>query len=122
MTETQNQNFAPGVHLIIDFWDTTFEQNEKAIAKILAEAASTCGATILDIRLHSFGENSGITGVALLAESHISIHTWPEINFVALDVFMCGNCDPHKAVPILRSFFMPQRERIEIYRRGASLI
>ena len=43
-----------------------------------------------------------ISGVLVLAESHISIHTWPERNYAALDVFMCGACDPYKCIPKLR--------------------
>ena len=51
--------------------------------------------------MHSFGSKSGLTGVLLLAESHISVHTWPEREYAAFDVFMCGNCDPDAAAEVI---------------------
>lgn len=84
----------------------------------MRESARACGAIVLEIKHHSFGETAGITGVAILAESHIRVHTWPEINDLALDVFVCGNCDPYRAVPILRATFEPQGKRIREIRRG----
>ncbi len=109
---------APGVHLLIDFWDAKHLEDQAYIRKALKKAADACGATILRIILHSFGEGSGITGVAVLAESHISIHTWPEIKYIAIDVFVCGSCDPHKAVPVLREFFEPQKINVTEHFRG----
>ena len=82
------------------------------------EAVDTCGATLLHIHLHRFGEGAGVSGVAVLAESHISVHTWPERGFAAFDIFMCGSCDPEKAVPVLKRYFKPETVRIDHYRRG----
>ncbi len=110
---------APGLHLLIDFWEANDLQNITLIEKTLREAADACGATVMEIKLHSFGEESGITGVAILAESHISIHTWPELNYIALDVFMCGSCDPYQAVPVFETAFKPKRSKIEAHQRGA---
>jgi S-adenosylmethionine decarboxylase len=73
---------------------------------------------VLSVELHGFGEGAGLTGVALLAESHISIHTWPETGYAALDIFMCGRCDPHQAVPVLEHWFQPGRKRVGAYQRG----
>jgi S-adenosylmethionine decarboxylase len=56
--------------------------------------------------------------VAILAESHISIHSWPEASFAALDVFMCGNADPDKCVPILREAFRCKRIGVSELLRG----
>lgn len=113
----------PGLHLLIDFWDAEHLLDEDAIESAMREAAAACGATVLEIRLHSFGEGAGnsggITGVAILAESHISIHTWPEFNYIALDIFVCGTRDPHQALNVLRSAFRPGRERIAEYHRGS---
>ncbi len=108
----------PGTHLLIDFWGASNLDDITLIEQALSQAALACNATILKINLHSFGEKSGITGVALLAESHISIHTWPEINFVALDVFMCGGCNPHQALPIFEQYFKPERKKITETFRG----
>jgi S-adenosylmethionine decarboxylase len=111
----------PGRHLLIDFWGAHNLQNTILIEKAMRDAAAACDATVLEIKLHAFGENAGVTGVALLAESHISIHTWPEIGYAALDVFVCGACDPHLALPVLRSTFQPQTEGIyEHVRHGVA--
>lgn len=110
--------FAPGTHLLIDFWGAKHLDETAYIERALKQAALACGATVLAIHLHSFGENAGVTGVAMLAESHISIHTWPEIDYVALDVFMCGNSNPHLALPVLREFFQPKEVAVTAAARG----
>ena len=109
---------APGIHLLIDLWECRHLQDIARIESAMREAASICGATVLDIRLHSFGENAGITGVAILAESHISIHTWPETGYVAIDVFMCGRCDPHGAIAVFEQVFQAQRKTVSEHKRG----
>ena len=54
----------------------------------------------------------------VLAESHISIHTWPERDFAAIDVFMCGECDPRLSVPVLQAAFQAGRIDVDEQRRG----
>ncbi len=108
----------PGTHLLIDFWGVEHIDDVVVIEAVIREAAAACGATVLDVRLHHFGNGAGITGVAILAESHITIHTWPEIDYVALDVFMCGACNPEGALPVLRGTFSPKSERIMHHVRG----
>ena len=93
----QARPFSPGLHLLVDFWECRGLRDAEGIERTLREAAAACGATVLDVMLHNFGEGGGITGVALLAESHISIHTWPETGDAALDLFKCGRCDPRTA-------------------------
>jgi len=56
--------------------------------------------------------------VVVLAESHVSIHTWPERDYAAVDIFMCGSCDPYKAIPILRRAFEPTSVQLSEHRRG----
>ena len=56
--------------------------------------------------------------MVVLAESHISIHTWPERDFAAVDIFMCGACDPHDAIAAIRAAFRPERVEIADHRRG----
>jgi S-adenosylmethionine decarboxylase len=118
MTAPAVNPFGPGHHVLADFWDVDASCDIIAIETALRMAALASAATVVDIRLHGFGENAGITGVALLAESHISIHTWPEISFVALDIFMCGSCNPDNALDVLRKFFKPKREAIVSHLRG----
>jgi len=78
-----------------------------------------CGATLLHIHLHHFTPNGGISGVAVLAESHISIHSWPERKYAALDVFMCGNCQPSKSLAVLKEAFKPKNIYVNEQMRGA---
>lgn len=114
----QARAFAPGLHLLIDFWDCQGLTDAAGIERALRKAATACGATVLGVTLHGFGDTGGITGVALLAESHISIHTWPETGYAALDIFMCGRCDPRRALPVLEAHFAPGRVKVSEHSRG----
>jgi len=111
---------APGKHLLADFFDASHLVDEQYIKKALCDAAIACGATVINVMLHHFGDGAGVTGVALLAESHISIHTWPETHFAAIDIFMCGKCNPEKAIPILQAYFKPERTTLRLFDRGES--
>ncbi len=107
-----------GSHYLVDFWGASNLTEIGLVESTLREAAEACGATVLHIHVHEFASNGGISGVAVLAESHISIHTWPELDFAAFDIFMCGTCAPERALPVLRRVFRPRRERIDELRRG----
>lgn len=107
-----------GRHLLIDLWQAERLSDARFIEETLTRAVAAAGATLLRIDLHTFTENGGISGVAILAESHMSIHTWPELGYAALDVFVCGKCDPNKAVPILREAFNPGNLQISEHKRG----
>jgi len=107
-----------GMHLLIDLWGATNLDSPELIDKTLCDGALAAGATILHSHFHHFTPNGGVSGVVVLAESHISIHTWPERGFAALDVFMCGACDPHKVVPFLKSAFGPASILLDEQRRG----
>ncbi|EHD15069.1 S-adenosylmethionine decarboxylase proenzyme [Commensalibacter intestini A911] len=107
-----------GTHLLVDLWDATNLDSPEEIDRVLREAAIVAGATILHSHFHHFSPNGGVSGVVVLAESHISIHTWPERNFAALDIFMCGACDPYTSIPVLQRFFKPERIVLDEQRRG----
>lgn len=107
-----------GNHLLIDFWDAQNLNELEQIDDILRRAAETAGATILHGHFHHFTPNGGVSGVLVLAESHISIHTWPEHNFAAVDVFMCGACDPNRSIPVMQELFQAGRVEIDSCRRG----
>lgn len=79
-----------GTHLLADLFGCTGLDDVDRVEAALRNAVAAGGATLLDLRLHGFGTGQGVTGVALLAESHISIHTWPERDYAAADIFLCG--------------------------------
>ena len=106
-----------GRHLLIDVWGARGLSDERHIEAALAAAVEACGATMLHVHVHQFG-NGGVSGVAVLAESHISIHTWPERAYAAIDIFMCGGCNPHDAVPVLKSSFAPDYIQLAEQKRG----
>jgi S-adenosylmethionine decarboxylase len=109
---------APGLHLLLDFHGGKHARDLREIEDALRAAAAACGAEVLKVMLHAFGGEGGVTGVALLAESHISIHTWPEIDYIALDIFVCGTCDANKAAAVLLDRFKPKSHHIATHRRG----
>lgn len=115
--ERDGQRFA-GTHLLVEFWGAQNLTDPAFVEAALISAARAAGAKVLHAHVHHFGPSLGVTGVAVLAESHISIHTWPEHGFAALDVFMCGECDPHLCLPVLDRLFEPQRTKIAEHKRG----
>ncbi|MGE4339644.1 MAG: adenosylmethionine decarboxylase [Pigmentiphaga sp.] len=113
-----NKQYAPGLHLLIDFWGADQPTDLHQVEFLLREAAEACGARVLEVRLHSFGDAGGVTGVAILAESHISLHTWPEHDFIALDIFLCGDRDAAPALKVLKSGLSPKHVNVSEIRRG----
>ena len=116
-SEKDGISFA-GTHLILDCWEATHLDDINRIEAALREAVEVSGATLLHIHLHHFTPNGGVSGVAVLAESHISIHTWPERDFAALDVFMCGDTQPEKVIPVFEKAFETNRIEVKTYLRG----
>lgn len=107
-----------GAHLIIDLYDAKKLDDLGHIEAALRQCVDAAGATLLHIHLHYFEPNGGVSGVAVLAESHISIHTWPENGYAALDVFMCGDAKPEACVPVLRKAFKPKKIAVSELLRG----
>jgi len=107
-----------GTHLLVDLWAAHRLSDQAHIEAALRRAVEVCGATLLYLHLHHFGPESGVSGVVVLAESHISIHTWPERNYAAIDLFMCGACDPYLAVPVLKEAFTPESVQVTEQKRG----
>jgi S-adenosylmethionine decarboxylase len=115
--ERDGMRFA-GTHLIVDLWEAHALDDLAVVETALRDATEAAGATLLNIDLHRFTPNGGISGVAVLAESHISIHSWPERAYAAVDVFMCGDAAPHRAIEVLRRAFRPRRLTIAEHKRG----
>ncbi len=95
-----------GKHYLIDLRDCDPEiiKSVDPTREIVLRAAKECGATILDDYFHQF-QPIGVSGVVLIAESHISVHTWPESGFAAADIFTCGEMKPQVAIDIMREGF-----------------
>lgn len=107
-----------GSHLIIDLYEAERLDDLDHIAATLRRCVDAAGATLLHMHLHPFEPNGGVSGVAVLAESHISIHSWPERRYAALDVFMCGDAQPERCVDVLRKAFKPARIAVKELLRG----
>lgn len=107
-----------GVHIIADFWGSKIIEDPRKIKKILIETARKSKNISLGIKIHKFSPQ-GLTGFILLAESHISIHTWPELDYVAIDIFSCGQkTKPRQGISYLRKVFRPKKVRVKILIRG----
>jgi len=115
---TRNGKTFAGTHLIVDLSGAGHLDDVPYIERALIEAVEAADATLLHIHLHHFTPNGGVSGVAVLAESHISIHTWPERGFAALDIFMCGRANPHKSIPVLERAFKPESLSVQEFLRG----
>lgn len=111
-----------GVHLLVDIWGATGMNSVESVDSALRSAVAAAGATLLNLELHHFSPNDGMTGVAILSESHISIHSWPEVGYAALDIFTCGASDPYKAIPVLQMAFAPETLQVTEQKRGIKVV
>jgi len=107
---------ANGKHLIIDLYDAQHLNDMTLMKSAIHEIIKQTNTTLLFENFHHFTP-SGITGIACLAESHISVHTWPEDNFAAFDIFMCGKAQPESAIAILKHYFSGT-EKVTMLKRG----
>tara|TARA_R110000824_G_scaffold118960_18_gene272536 strand:+ start:65878 stop:66447 length:570 start_codon:yes stop_codon:yes gene_type:complete len=119
--ERDGERFA-GTHLIIDLVGASRLDELEHMEDALRRCVEVSKATLLHIHLHHFTPNGGVSGVAVLSESHISVHTWPEADYAAFDVFMCGEAEPHNAIEVLREAFKPSDIRVEEIRRGRGMV
>lgn len=110
-----------GTHLIIEVVNGHGLDDEARIQSAFRDCVTECGATLLHIHTHKFSPQ-GVSGVAVLAESHISVHTWPEIGYGAFDVFMCGDANPWAAVGVLKAAFGTDDVRVRELLRGDGLV
>lgn len=111
-----------GQHLLLECEGVDAQRlaDPVALEAALYAAAAAAGAQALFGHCHHFGEQQGVTGVLLLRESHLSIHTWPEYGYAAIDIFMCGNARPELAADLLVSHLQPQQQRRRVLARGLS--
>ncbi len=112
-----------GKHLIVEFYDC----DEKALSdvhyiqEIMIDAAKAAKTTIIDTIFHSF-KPFGVSGVIVIAESHLAIHTWPEHKFASVDFFTCGNnSNPWKAFDLMRKKLKSKHFSVMKMKRGLLL-
>ena len=111
-----------GTHLIIDLVRAERLDDLEHIEHTLRRCVEVAGATLLHIHLHHFTPNGGVSGVAVLAESHISIHTWPEYSAASADVYTCGpSTNPGLACEWIVDQLRPSRHDLRVIDRGADL-
>lgn len=115
---TRNGVEFAGTHILLDLWGASNLDSLETIEEAMRECVEQCSATLLHIHLHHFTPNGGVSGVAVLAESHISVHTWPEKGYAAFDVFMCGDSMPENAIVVLKRAFNPRKMEVIEELRG----
>lgn len=107
-----------GRHLILELWGCQNLNSTQKVEQALREIVDACDVNLLDLKVYPFTP-VGVTGVAVVSESHIMIHTWPEYGYAAVDVFTCGQQrDPMAAVPVVREHFVPERIQVMEMTRG----
>ena len=112
-----------GRHLILEMWGCCKDiiDDVGVVKEILTKATEATKATLVDVVCHRFSPY-GVTGVAILAESHISIHTWPEYGYVAADIFICGNTvNPQNAAAFMTQAFHAKETSVLELKRGEFL-
>jgi S-adenosylmethionine decarboxylase len=111
---------ALGRHLLLELFDCDLDaiNDLEAVKGAMVEAAKRAQATIVDVVFHEFNP-FGISGVVVIAESHLSIHTWPEYRYAAVDIFSCGEIlQPEVAARYLVEQFGAERTSVVEMQRG----
>lgn len=109
---------ALGRHLIVEMWEAENLNDPKALELGLREAVEAIDGTLLDVRVVEFPVH-GVTGVAIIAESHVAVHTWPEYGYAAVDIFTCNQeADLGAGVEALKRCLGPRRIQVMEVRRG----
>lgn len=111
---------ALGKHAIFDFFDCrcNFLDSADQLKAIMTEAAIVTGANVIEAFFHKFNPY-GVSGTVIISESHLSIHTWPELGFASIDVFTCGEIiDPWKAFSFLKEQLQPEHTTQQEIKRG----
>ena len=117
--QTFNQQYL-GRHILAEFFecDPNVLNNPELVEKYMLEAALECGATIVNKCFHLFAPH-GVSGVVIISESHLAIHTWPEYGYAAVDLFTCGEqCDPKISYEFLKRKFNSTDARYSQLNRG----
>lgn len=107
------------LHLLAEYWECnrTHLDDIPFLDQALRAAAEAAGVEVLTASFHHF-HPQGVSGVLMIAESHLSIHTWPEAGYAAVDLYTCGNGNPEAAHEVLQRALESQRHDRVLLRRG----
>lgn len=117
----RNGEVYAGTHLIVDVTGGQGLDCVETVETALKRCVEVCKVTLLHMHVHRFAPQ-GVTGIAVLAESHMSVHTWPEAGYAAFDAFMCGATEPWNAIDVLREVFRTDGLRVTELRRGEGIV
>jgi len=118
MSDVTNYEPHAGRHLLLDLYDCdVVNLDPETIRKSFEVICIEIGATVLHSYAHEF-DNGGSSGVVVLAESHTSWHHWTDEKFIAIDLFVCGTCDPNKAIGKFVNLFKPNYTKSSFHLRG----
>lgn len=109
-----------GRHILAEIYGCAFEvlNDIKKVEKIMVNAALEAGAEIREVAFHKFSPQ-GVSGVVVISESHLAIHTWPELSYAAVDIFTCGDkVDPWDACNYLTEHFQAEHLTAKEIKRG----
>ncbi len=108
-----------GMHIVAELYlnNPDVLNNEEKIRNALVDSAVHGNMTVIDVSSHKFSPH-GVTALVLLSESHISIHTWPEHGYAAIDVFACGKGDPEKSLEKLKELLSVKELKVLKIERG----
>ncbi|WP_221774716.1 adenosylmethionine decarboxylase [Pelagicoccus albus] len=112
-----------GTHILVELNDCPEKLlvEKSALQEALVESANQAGATVVKPVFHQFSPH-GLSGVVVIAESHIAVHTWPEYNYAAIDIFTCGDPDvAHRIQSEIEARFAPARSSVRVLSRGPNL-
>lgn len=107
-----------GDHILMDLFGAAFLADPAYIQQIMRVSCRLAGAKVISEKYHHFGTGQGVSGMTILAESHASIHTWPERGFASVDIFMCGSGNPARAAELIRKFLVAKEYTLTNVRRG----
>ena len=120
LEEQQLDKVNLGQHVLAEFFecDSNVLNNIDKVEKHMVDAALECGATIVQKCFHMFNPY-GVSGVVIISESHLAIHTWPELGYAAVDLFTCGEqCDPKVSYEFLKRKFNSTGAKYTQLNRG----
>jgi S-adenosylmethionine decarboxylase len=112
-----------GRHVLAEIYDCSYDllNDRNKVEKIMVNAALEAGAEIREVVFHKFSPQ-GVSGVVVISESHLAIHTWPELGYAAVDVFTCGDeVNPWDACHYLEENFMAGSMQAKEHKRGMGM-